>query len=324
MPTTVTKPPILDETGINIVAQIKRIADAKEANLMGYGGAITFSSLPSPTSSNLGLFYLITDAFTTTSDFVVGAGVSEPAGKYWAVINIGTQAAPVCKYDEMGTLVDLSAKQDKTMSSSVTIDGVTESSVEGAISKLATLSNGNKSNLANKADLLDIAPAFDSTATYTKGDYVTYTDGDVYRFTAATHTGAWAVGDVTKVNVGNELKLRQNKTLDTPLTIGGTSRTTVEDALGALNQSLTTDYWLSWSQGGTTVDYKTLMAGDTSVSFIIPDNDLAYELYVETQDGTNVSVNSHSVNTTTMELTFNISAITSAQANVKAKCRVIV
>ena len=123
MPTTVTKPPVLDETGQNILTQLRRIADAKEANLMGYGGAVNFADLPNPTSANLGLFYLIKDAFTTDARFVEVAGVSESAGKYWAVINIGTAAAPVCKYDELGTLIDVSSKQDKTLSSAITIGG---------------------------------------------------------------------------------------------------------------------------------------------------------------------------------------------------------
>lgn len=151
---TVTKPPVLDETGQDILTQLRRIADAKESNLMGYGGAVLFASLPSPTTSNLGLFYLIQDAFTTTSDFVVGSGISEPAGKYWAVINIGTNAAPVCKYDEMGALIDLSSKQDKIMSSPVVVHGVSQAQVEGAINaintgtgSLANLTTTDKTNL---------------------------------------------------------------------------------------------------------------------------------------------------------------------------------
>ncbi len=69
----------------------------------------------------------------------------------------------------------------------------------------ATIANLNK-----KADLTDLAPAFDDTATYAIGDYVTYTDGDVYRFTSA-HTGAWASGDVTKIDIGAELKNKISK-----------------------------------------------------------------------------------------------------------------
>lgn len=64
----------------------------------------------------------------------------------------------------------------------------------------------SSSDLNGKADLTDLAPAFDATANYVIGDYVTY-QGDVYRFTA-NHTGAWASGDVTKVDIGAELKTK--------------------------------------------------------------------------------------------------------------------
>jgi len=144
MPTTVTKPPILDETGQDILTQLRRIADAKESNLMGYGGAVLFANLPTPSSTNLNIFYLIQDAFITDSNFVVGPGVSYPAGKYFCCINIGTDAAPVCKYDELGTLIDLSAKQDKVLSSPISVDGTTVTTVEGGLSNINTLAANNK------------------------------------------------------------------------------------------------------------------------------------------------------------------------------------
>ena len=43
-------------------------------------GSVTFASLPTPSSSNEGNVYNVTDSFTTTSDFVEGAGNSYPAG----------------------------------------------------------------------------------------------------------------------------------------------------------------------------------------------------------------------------------------------------
>lgn len=150
---TVTKPPILDETGQDILTQLRRIADAKESNLMGYGGAVNFADLPSPTVTNLNLFYLIKDSFTTDSNFVVGPGVSESGGKYWAVINIGTDASPVCKYDELGTLIDLSSKQDKALSTPIVIDGVTITTVENALIALETLADKNKDDIGTLSSL---------------------------------------------------------------------------------------------------------------------------------------------------------------------------
>ena len=48
-----------------------------------------------------------------------------------------------------------------------------------------------------------LAPAFDASASYAAGQYVTYNSG-MYRFKVA-HAGSWASGDVIAVNVGGEL-----------------------------------------------------------------------------------------------------------------------
>ena len=68
----------------------------------------------------------------------------------------------------------------------------------------------SSSDLNGKADLTDLAPAFDDTANYVVGDYVTY-QGDVYRFTADHTASAWASADVTKVDIGAELKNKISK-----------------------------------------------------------------------------------------------------------------
>ena len=59
-------------------------------------------------------------------------------------------------------------------------------------------------SIKSKADLLDLAPAFSDSTSYSIGDYVTY-QGDVYRFTSA-HTGTWVAADATQVDIGAELK----------------------------------------------------------------------------------------------------------------------
>ena len=48
-----------------------------------------------------------------------------------------------------------------------------------------------------------LAPAFSSSTAYVAGQYVTY-NGGLYRFNTA-HTGSWASGDVSAVNIGGEL-----------------------------------------------------------------------------------------------------------------------
>ncbi len=68
----------------------------------------------------------------------------------------------------------------------------------------------SSSDLNGKADLTDLAPAFDDTANYIVGDYVTY-QGDIYRFIADHTASAWVSADVIKVDIGAELKNKISK-----------------------------------------------------------------------------------------------------------------
>lgn len=72
-------------------------------------GSIAFASLPALTAANLNSMYNITDSFTTTADFVEGAGKEYPAGTEVAIINTGTDASPVFKYSAMVGIIDMSA-----------------------------------------------------------------------------------------------------------------------------------------------------------------------------------------------------------------------
>lgn len=68
-------------------------------------GSIAFASLPTLGSSVEGFVYNITDSFTTTSDFVEGAGKTYPAGTNVVIINT---TGSTYKYDVLSGVVDLS------------------------------------------------------------------------------------------------------------------------------------------------------------------------------------------------------------------------
>lgn len=68
-------------------------------------GSIAFASLPTLGSSVEGFVYNITDSFTTTSDFVEGAGRTYPAGTNVVIINT---TGSTYKYDVLSGVVDLS------------------------------------------------------------------------------------------------------------------------------------------------------------------------------------------------------------------------
>lgn len=77
-------------------------------------GSIAFASLPALSASVLNNMYNVTDAFTSTSDFTDGGGVSYPAGTNVAIINTGTESSPVYEYDAMTGVIDTSSFATKT------------------------------------------------------------------------------------------------------------------------------------------------------------------------------------------------------------------
>ena len=83
----------------------KTYVDTKLTSAVRHCGSITFSNLPSLTSANLNKCYNITDAFTTTSDFLEGAGAEYPAGTNVMIVEAGTNTY---KYDAKAGTYDLS------------------------------------------------------------------------------------------------------------------------------------------------------------------------------------------------------------------------
>ena len=88
--------------------EVENAIDAKISSTYKAAGSIAFANLPSADSSHEGFVYNITDDFTTTADFVEGAGVDYPAGTNVAIVNVGTTSAPSYKYDVLSGFVDLS------------------------------------------------------------------------------------------------------------------------------------------------------------------------------------------------------------------------
>ena len=77
-------------------------------------GSVTFANLPALGASVLNNLYNVSDAFTTTADFVEGAGKDYPAGTNVAIINVGTEQSPTYKYDAMTGIIDISGFATKT------------------------------------------------------------------------------------------------------------------------------------------------------------------------------------------------------------------
>lgn len=85
-------------------AYTKAEVDGKLTSTYRPQGSITFASLPTPSSDTLGFVYNVTDAFTTSTAFVEGAGKTYPAGSNVVVVQSGDSYA----YDVQGGFYDLS------------------------------------------------------------------------------------------------------------------------------------------------------------------------------------------------------------------------
>lgn len=68
-------------------------------------GSVAFASLPALNSANEGNVYNVTDNFTTTADFIEGAGKTYPAGTNVVIVNT---SGSTYKYDVLSGTVDLS------------------------------------------------------------------------------------------------------------------------------------------------------------------------------------------------------------------------
>lgn len=79
---------------------------AKVSSTYKAAGTVQFALLPTPSATEEGKVYNISDAFTTTEDFVEGAGQKYPAGTNVVCIDTADEAY---KWDVLAGFVDLSA-----------------------------------------------------------------------------------------------------------------------------------------------------------------------------------------------------------------------
>lgn len=92
-------------SGYQTSSQVETAINNKIGSTYKAKGSVAFANLPSLTSSNEGNVYNVTDAFTTTADFVEGAGNSYPAGTNVVIVNT---TGSTYKYDVLSGFVDLS------------------------------------------------------------------------------------------------------------------------------------------------------------------------------------------------------------------------
>lgn len=89
------------QTAANVDSKI----DVKISGVYRASGQATLATLPALTAANLGRVYDMSADFTTTTNFVEGAGKAFPAGTNVAVVSVGN----AYKYDVLAGTIDLSA-----------------------------------------------------------------------------------------------------------------------------------------------------------------------------------------------------------------------
>jgi hypothetical protein len=104
-PTAPTATAGSDTTQIATTAYVKNEVDSKLSSTYKAKGSVAFASLPALIAANAGNVYNVTDAFTTTNDFVEGSGKSYPAGTNVVIVNT---TGTTYKYDVLSGFVDLS------------------------------------------------------------------------------------------------------------------------------------------------------------------------------------------------------------------------
>lgn len=143
-------------------------------------GNSTFSGLAtSLTKAMNGYVYNVTDDFTTTVDFVEGAGKKYPAGTNVVIVNTGTDQSPIMKYDVISSFVDVDA-------------------IYAEIEKIS--------------DMISVDD-FDNTQAYQTGDIVKY-ENKLYAFTKSHSAGNWNASDVESVTVVQKMLINLDTKVD--------------------------------------------------------------------------------------------------------------
>lgn len=96
-------PKLMDETRTQeLINEMKeRLSKKVDKSSSPYipGGSIAFAALPAAVEANAGMVYNITDAFTTTADFIEGADIQCSAGTDVAIVKVAGSDPAEYKYN---------------------------------------------------------------------------------------------------------------------------------------------------------------------------------------------------------------------------------
>lgn len=189
------------------IALITAIAEKfRSLSLCSFKGSIPFAQLPAtPSSSEAGFFWNISDDFTTDARFVEGAGKKYKAGENVGVVDLSTYDAVTPAGNENPTTEGwyelVNGKY--VLSTDTTVDSLKTYYKYNPVFKLDCLGQ-----FVDIDAILDIicSEKFDSTKAYVIGDVVRYTDDKLYKFKADHAAGAWDATEVDEKDVVTLIK----------------------------------------------------------------------------------------------------------------------
>ena len=144
VPTKVSQ--LTNDSKFQTDSQVNSAINAKISSVYKPGGSLAFASLPELAAGVLGMVYNVTDAFTTTADFVEGAGKKYPAGTNVVVVDAGSSSY---KFDVLAGFVDLSGYATTAAMSSAIAAAKSE-----AITSANSTTDGKLANYVKSADLV--------------------------------------------------------------------------------------------------------------------------------------------------------------------------
>ena len=190
----------------NAVAIVNKIASRLNALTGAFQIRGSVPSVPTLSQQQPGYLYNITQEFTTTADFVEGAGIKYPAGTDIYVADLSTYAAATPAGSENPTTegwYELVNNKYVLSIDTEVVSGKTyyvkTENVKWTVGAGFIDVEGINTRIDNVREMIS-DNVFNATTAYTSGDVVTYEDG-LYQFNADHAAGDWTGTDVDEIDV---------------------------------------------------------------------------------------------------------------------------
>jgi hypothetical protein len=190
----------------NAVAIVNKIASRLNALTGAFQIRGSVASVPTLSNCNPGDVYNITSEFTTTADFVEGAGIKYPAGTDIYVADLSTYATATPAGSENPTTegwYELVNNKYVLSTDTEVVSGKTyyikTENIKWTVGAGFIDVDAIEDRITNVREMISDT-TFDTATAYAIGDIVTYEDG-LYQFNAAHSAGAWTGTDVDEIDI---------------------------------------------------------------------------------------------------------------------------